>query len=333
MENITLTNANENVPGTHDYFRNHFENFVFCGGGSRGIALGGALSYLEKYNLTNQIKRVAGSSAGAIVAGAFAVGYKGSEINAILQNTNFETFMDHHSNVFYDTCDFFRFIRDFGFFKGDVFESWYGNLLGKKTGNADITFLEIYERYGKELVVTGTCLNTSETHYYHYKKYPNMLVRKAVRISMSIPGIFAACKEPETGNIMVDGGVLNNYPIWVFDGKYIGDPDVTDDDVAKSKTLGFKLMSSQEKDDYKLYHAHAPINNIKQYVEALINSMLIQIERAYIRPGYWEKTVPIATFNVSSFNFDLDSKTKNELIQSGYDAVCIKVGALGGAAK
>ena len=45
-----------------------------------------------------------------------------------------------------------------------------------KTCNANITFLEVYKIYGKELVITENCLNTSTTHYY--KTYPDMPIKQ-----------------------------------------------------------------------------------------------------------------------------------------------------------
>jgi len=45
-----------------------FHNLVFEGGGIKGIAYAGALEVLEKENILSDIKRVAGTSAGAITA-------------------------------------------------------------------------------------------------------------------------------------------------------------------------------------------------------------------------------------------------------------------------
>src|SRR5690606_37994158 len=74
-------------------------------------------------------------------------------------------------------------------------------------------------------------------------------------------------------NVYVDGGVLNNYPIWVFDGQYIGDNHYTPEEISKSRSLGFKLMTDQEKKDYKLYHSDASISGIIDFFTCLINSM------------------------------------------------------------
>jgi NTE family protein len=313
----------EDLELAYEHFNSHFENFVFEGGGIRGIAFGGTIYYLEKHDLMKHIKRFAGSSAGSIVAAALSVGYSGKEIINILHNTNFKQFEDDSWGV---VGDLYRIFTKFGVYKGEAFEEWFQTVLAKKTGNPDITFLEIYEKYGKELAITGTCLNTAETHYYHYTTYPHMPIKKAVRISMSIPVFFASVKEGNT--IMVDGGLLNNYPIWVFDGDTIGDSHVSDEQIVKSKTIGFKLMTDQEKQDYKLYHVDEKINNIFQYAKALINTLLIQIERGHIRSGYWKKTVAINTHNVSSLEFSLPEETKQKLIQTGYDSIHEKLVAI-----
>lgn len=315
-----ITAVDENLTEAYEYFRNKFTNFVFEGGGIRGIAFGGAIHYLEKHDLMKQITRFGGSSAGSIVSAALAVGYSGPEIIKILHDTDFKTFEDDSWGPFGDV---YRMVTKFGVYKGEAFEKWFEGILEKKTGDPNITFLEVYKTYGKELVITGTCLNTCDTHYYHHSTYPHMPIKKAVRISMSIPVFFASVKEGR--NVMVDGGLLNNYPIWVFDGNKIGDPHVTDEQIAKSKTVGFKLMTDQEKQDYQLYHVDEPVDNIYQYFTALINSMLIQIERSHIRSGYWNRTVCIDTHNVSSIEFSLPDETKQKLIQTGYDSIHAKL--------
>lgn len=315
-----LPALNEDLPLAYDYFKNHFENLVFEGGGIRGIAFGGVVYYLEKHDLIKQCKRFAGSSAGSIVSAALAVGYTGVEIISLLHSTDFNKFKDESWGAI---GDIYRFMTKFGIYKGDAFEEWFANVLEKKTGNSEITFLEVFEKYGKELAITGTCLNTHDTNYYHYTTYPHMPVKKAVRISMSIPVFFASVRIGD--HVMVDGGLLNNYPIWVFDGNKIGDNHVTDTQIEASKSIGFKLMTSDEKQDYKLYHADEKISGIIEYFTALINSLLIQIERGHIRTGYWKKTVCIDTHNVGSLEFKLPEETMQKLIQTGYDSVHSKL--------
>lgn len=316
-----------------------YENLVFEGGGIRGIAFGGVIKCLESLNLIKSMKRVAGSSAGAIVAAALAIGYTGEEIIEILDKTNFNSFKDDTRGLIFDI---YRFVTQYGIYKGDVFLSWFQSIVKSKTGSTNTTFKEVFERYNIELVITGTCLNRAETYYFHHTTYPDMPIALAVRISMSIPLVFKAVTlkrhEPrvdQEGNqvydngkpvvdeyedVMVDGGLLNNYPIWVFDGDTIGDDNVSDEKIRSSKTLGFKLMSDSEKKDYRLYHINEKIENLVSYFTSFVNSMTIQIERGHIRSGYWENTVCINTGNVSSMNFDISNNTKEQLIKSGYDS-------------
>lgn len=294
-------------------FVSEVENLVFEGGGIRGIAFGGALKFMEEHNLTKQIKRIAGSSAGSIVAGAVAVGYTGEEIIELLKVTDFETFKDGGMFALK------RLFWDYGYYKGDIFKQWYGKVIQKKTGNPNTTFKQVYENFGKELVITGSCLNKSTSTYFHYTNYPDMKIVDAVRISMSIPMVFQAVELD--GDIYVDGGLFNNYPIWIFDTPDMGNyGQLTDADIAKSKTLGFKLATDTEREDYRMYYDNNKINSIYDYLKCLINGMSIEIERSHIHKGYWEKTIAINTFNVSSLDFAVDKKTKMQLVKHGYEA-------------
>lgn len=301
-----------------------YENLVFEGGGVRGIAFGGVIKYMEDNDLMKGIKRVAGSSAGAIVAAALSIGYTGDEIIKLMDETDFGKFKDDSWGL---VIDIYRFVTKYGIYKGDAFLKWLHQTIKAKGDKEDITFKEVYEKYNKELVITGTCLNRAKTYYFHHTTYPDMPIALAVRISMSIPLVFKAVtlKSNENGkeveDVMVDGGLLNNYPIWVFDGNYIGDVNISDEKIKESKTLGLKLMSDDEKKDYQIYHADDKISNLVEYLNSLINSMTIQIERGYIRSGYWENTVCINTGKVHFMNFSIPDETKQVLIKSGYESV------------
>ena len=63
-----------------------FCDLVCEGGGIKGIALLGAIYYLNEQGY--EFKKIAGTSAGAIVASLLAVGYKGNELKDILNNYN-----------------------------------------------------------------------------------------------------------------------------------------------------------------------------------------------------------------------------------------------------
>src|SRR5690625_7628967 len=63
---------------------------VFEGGGVRGIAFAGAIEAMEEKNV--EWMRIAGTSAGAIVAALLAAGYTSKEIKHALEQMDFAKF-------------------------------------------------------------------------------------------------------------------------------------------------------------------------------------------------------------------------------------------------
>lgn len=299
------------------YARENLHHLVFEGGGMRALAFGGVMKLMEEHDLMKYVQKLAGSSAGAIFAAGIAVGYSAQEMIEIMTQTDFNSFKDSSTIV---VLDLVRLLTQYGIYKGDAFFKWISKILAKKTGDAKITFKQIFERYGKTLVITGTCLNRATTYFFCHENpvYADMPVALAVRISMSIPCYWKAVKLGK--DTMVDGGVLNNYPLYVFDGRYIGDPKISDEAIQKSKTIGFKLMMSDEKRDSTLYHINDEIDGPIEFTKAFINAMLIQIERGHIRSGYWDRTVCINTHNVTSLDFSLSAEQKALLVHEGYIA-------------
>ncbi len=279
---------------------NQYENLVFEGGGAKGIAFCGALRSLSEHGIIKNIKRIAGSSAGSIVAGAIAVGYNYNEVQDILIDADFNKFKDTNYGV---VGYLYRLLNYYGLYLGDYFYEWYGKLIKIKTGNIDFTLKDVYDKYGVELVITGTCVNKSSVVYFNHNDNPDMPVRLAVRISMSMPYVFESIKYK--GNIYVDGGVLDNYPIWYFGND--------------NKTLGLKLVNPTERRDNQIFHTNTPINNIKDFSYNIINGMLEQIERLHINDTYWQHTITINTLGVYATEFDIAKDTKKKLIDSGYN--------------
>ena len=71
------------------------ENLVFKGGGPKGVAYLGALRALEKRELLGSIRRVAGTSAGAITAVLLCLGLGPEKIHELLESKSGTDFLDH----------------------------------------------------------------------------------------------------------------------------------------------------------------------------------------------------------------------------------------------
>ncbi|XP_064613811.1 uncharacterized protein LOC135477584 isoform X2 [Liolophura sinensis] len=254
----------------HTKYTYPFENLVFEGGGNKGMAYCGALKEMEEIGMLSQIKRFAGTSAGAMTAALLAVGYTPDDIREFVGMDMRRIFLDH-------SCGYLSLLPNllltYGWNPGKRVFRWFGDRMHEATQNRDITFRELYQEFGKELCVAVTNLNQMSTTYCHVKTTPDMPVAVAVRMSMAIPGMFSATKYTVFGHtdIFVDGGVLCNYPVHCFDGWWLS-MDPQDSFLHKlqplseilqkyerrnrfgkwnEKTLGFLLYSDNEQEMYR----------------------------------------------------------------------------------
>jgi len=105
------------------------KHLVFEGGGMRGISFGGSIRFMEEYGLDKHIEGLAGSSAGAIVAAAVAVGYTSAEIIEVLSATDFNSFKDNSWGVVFDII---RLFTQYGIHKGMPFTNGFRACLRRK---------------------------------------------------------------------------------------------------------------------------------------------------------------------------------------------------------
>ncbi len=298
------------------------ENLVTEGGGVKGVAFYGALKYMDEIGVLKNFKRFAGSSAGSIMAIVLACKFPMSKIQEVIVDTDFSTFKDDSWGV---AKDVYRFLYKYGVYKGDAVESWIEGHLYRHTGIHGITLGQIYAKYGTEVVITGTCVNRRCSEYYHHSTHPDMKASDAVRISISIPFFFQAVQRPTLlgkSDTLVDGGVLNNYPIWVFNPNGTICTDKVKS-VDNPLTLGLKLMANDERADDNLYHDTDEISDIVSFSHSLINCLMTEIERSHMSPHYWSNSIPISTGTVQATDFDLTQETKDTLIANGYRAAAL----------
>ncbi len=190
---------------------------------SKGSRTSGALEVLAQKGILDQVERVAGTSAGAINAVLMGLGYAPDEMLEILAALDFRQFKDDSFGVLRDSE---RLLHEFSWYKGDVFHAWISDLIERKAGNPDATFKELQERGGfKDMYFCGTNLSTRFGEVFSFEHTPRTRVADAVRISMSIALFFASIRAAR-GDVYVDGGVLDNYPVKIFDRvKYIDQAD------------------------------------------------------------------------------------------------------------
>ena len=344
--NESDTNGASNPP------KYHFKNLVFEGGGVKGIAYVGALEVLDQEGILKDIERVAGTSAGAMVAVLIGLGYSAEEMKDILWKIKFRNFLDKSWGLIRNTE---RLVDDYGWYKGEFFRNLMAEYIQAKTGDGEITFKDI-EKMRKEgkpfrdIYLIGADLSTGYSKVFSASTTPDVKVADAARISMSIPLIFAAVKGLNgDDHIYVDGGLLENYAIKVFDRKdYVVDEvnarrtdyykkinqklksknsktkeksiDNLNEYVYNKETLGFRLDA---KEDINLFLDHnaepktKKIDDIISYTTALVTTLIDFQNNVHLHSDDWQRTVYIDTLGVSSMDFDISDSKKQKLVDSG----------------
>src|SRR5690625_895864 len=104
---------------------------VFSGGGLKGFALVGAYSVLEDKGY--RFHRVAGTSAGAILACFIAAGYTAKEIEKLLDELDPTSLLDPRNNIL--PIPFMKWIRLYwrlGLYQGEALEKWFFEKLANR---------------------------------------------------------------------------------------------------------------------------------------------------------------------------------------------------------
>lgn len=278
---------------------------VFSGGGIRGLALIGAYEELEARGIT--FSRLAGTSAGSLLAALIASGYTSKELKQELLDLDASQFLDQPSPLF--SIKFLNWLPIYwrmGLYKGAALEAWIDRMLSAKGVK---TFGDLAP--GALKIVASDVSNgrimilPDDLHKYDipFESFP---VAKAVRMSCSIPYFFEPVKIKSGKNkiVVVDGGVLSNFPIWLYD------------DLRKKNirpVLGIKL--SHQLNDIP----PKQVNNALKLFEALFTTMMDAHDSRYISKRHVNNIIFIPTEGIASTEFGIEDTQKEALIAVGRD--------------
>ena len=307
-----------------------YKNLVLEGGGIRGFAYAGAFEVLDSLGILNKIERVGGTSVGAIQATLLAIGYTPKEMMDIAADIPLKEFNDG-----FFPGGFSRLKRRFGFFKGENLTLWMERLIAAKTGDPNITFIQLHQlnaaKNFKDLYITGTDLTNRCLRVFSHEGYPNMRVKDALRISFSIPLYFepvyidgAGTVQKKTSraslHLMVDGGLHSNYPIQIFDStKYTADTSGLNVFQPNQFTLGLLLdRPDQVANRNKQPVSPLLINNLRDYVSAVYQTI---IDKPNPDGDSLRRTIAISHLNISGRVRRLPAATIQKLVESGRDGV------------
>ncbi|MEO1486750.1 MAG: patatin-like phospholipase family protein [Bacteroidota bacterium] len=186
---------------------------VLSGGGAKGLAHVGAIKVIEESGV--KIDYIGGSSMGAIVGALYASGYSAKELDSIFRTTDFSALIQDNfprsSKTFYDKDDAERYALSLPFDNFSV--SFPQGISGGQTIYNELVRLlfhvkdiDNFQNLPIPFLCIATNVETGEEVLLDRGYLP-----EAIMASGTFPSLF----EPSEvdGEILIDGGVVNNYPI------------------------------------------------------------------------------------------------------------------------
>ena len=180
---------------------------ALCGGGVRCIAHVGVFKALHEANLLNCVKEVIGISAGALFALMYCCGYSLEQIEQLALRFDFTLLRSIDPETAFD------FPVTLGLDSGEGLDRLLSSLLIRKGMKEDITFAEMAAVQPNRLRCFATEIQTARVKEFSLAKTPTVSVKFAVRASMSLPILYTPMKDPQSGNLLMDGGILHNLPL------------------------------------------------------------------------------------------------------------------------
>lgn len=314
-----------------------YKNLVFSGGGVLGIAYIGALDYLYRTQLISSFTNLAGTSAGAITACLTAFNLPFQQLKATLETLDYSKVpvKDEDDNApriipkavkvqfekLFDNLDcVMRLVKSYGWYSSDYIYAWLKEHIADQFDplkkEPPYTFADFKDaslhrdnRPFKNIYILGTDIARTASTVFSYETTPNMEVAEAIRISMSVPLLFESikstcdCNRIDDESIFIDGGMLYNYPITLFDQDY-----------PLEETLGIYFNSTPNP---------TKINNIVDFISCVLScSGRVQNQLYMSIPANIKRSICIQTADVSAFDFNIATggPTYQFLYEQGYHA-------------
>lgn len=186
---------------------------VLSGGGAKGMAHIGALKIIEEAGIT--IDYIGGTSMGAIVGSLYASGYSANELDSIFRQANFSELIQDNlprgAKTFYEKEDSERYALTLPF---DKFKISFPKAIsgGQRIYNElarllyHVKDINDFNKLPIPFFCIATDIETGQEVLLNKGYLP-----EAVMASGTFPSLFEPAEVD--GKILIDGGVLNNYPV------------------------------------------------------------------------------------------------------------------------
>lgn len=275
---------------------------VFEGGGVKGIAFIGAIQETLERGYTYH--NVAGTSAGSIIASLIAAEYTVKELEEMMFELPFLHFLNRNLLNYIPILgtSLNIFLKN-GIYSAKYIEQWMNERLIKKGIR---TFGDLPEGKLKIIasdITLGRIMTLPDDLYMYNIDWRRFPIATAVRMSSTIPYFFQPfiLQRGKEKSYIVDGGLLSNYPIWIFD---------LQNETPKWPTFGYRLRGAERVSPAKII---GPITMLK----ALISTMIEAHDRRHIEDGDAARTIFIPVDFIKATDFSITEKEKKMLVKLG----------------
>lgn len=281
--------------------KSKIDTLVLSGGGMKGLVYAGVFEKLQELIVADDpsvkidIRTVCCVSVGALFGLMWVLGYSSAEMQQEILSRDFTGLKSMKgSNI----------LKRFGFDSGDKVVAWIEEVMAKKHVKKDITLAELFIQTGITLRVVATNVNKYKAVVFDHMKTPKLQVTRAIRMSFGIPFVFTAKRF--AGDFYVDGAVVANYPITMFD--------------SLDTVLGVKIVTFGELPSHAV---NERIDGLDAYIYHVLQCFAVQKERNEAQEPYKDSTIFIHAENFpNTINFELEETDKRYLFRLGYQETC-----------
>jgi NTE family protein len=302
-------------------------DLVLEGGGVKGLGTAGAVMALLDAGWT--FPRVAGTSVGALAAAFAAAGADSAVFSDVLGRLDLRKIPDRRVPLPL-VSEGVSLALGHGAYAGDWIHGWLLDELGRLGVRTfadlrrddpadDPTMTTPTHRYGLVVMATDVTNGRLLRLPWDYPMFgldpDEQLVADAVRMSLSIPFYFAPCtlRNPVTGAeaTIVDGGVLSNFAIEIFDR--------TDGREPRWPTFGIRLLPDLPAGLGDLVPFFGvPMFPAVRLLEQVVATALVGRDQTHLeRPGVRERTMTVDTKGTAITEFGIGPVERRELMERG----------------
>lgn len=263
------------------------KRLLFAGGGLRALSYLGVIQVLEEQHLLKHVREFCGVSAGAFVAVMMALKYSLSTIQRFCFEYDFSNLRSIEPE------SVLEFTESFGIDNGEMLEGLLHKILKHKDLPPSATMRDI-----PTLRVWASDLQEAKLIEFSAEKTPNISVSFALRASMAFPLYFVPLRHPETGNILADGGIYDNFPLLSLTPQQ------------REETIGITF-------EWSKYPIEIP--DISKYISLLFSGYYMPTYQALIKQ-HRNKIIVIPCGEFPALNFEATLEDKHNLVECGRKA-------------